>query len=317
MENCPKCGAQFPANKFVCDYCGLVWVERAKSADSNHAAYSFEESMDIIENNLDMLSSIRRPTWGSGLGQGLRIVLAIYTFGIILIFWKRRNSRFDRENYNSLKTLIERNIKLLKVSSKGSSILNDKILIVEEQLRDVDRKIKTSLLTKTISASAILLLFVLLIIFNGMKNDGKPQNTETNAIYSVFPKDTLIEGALKDYVMIEKDSFIIKKIANQNGDLHEWELIVAVKILKKLEFAQYTKIKMHLQIADKNGRPVSVVRAYPEDDDLRTIKGHLEKGNLFGEWIRFRVNQFPGSDSDKLPDEIRTFTVQSEIVEDK
>ena len=138
MNKCPNCGGFFPLNKFVCEYCGYVESEKIKQISSTELkGISFEESLNVIQDNLNALHDINKPTVKNGIVGVLRVIVAIHTFGIVLIFWKKPKKRFNKKSYESLKNIIKRNIDFLKISSKGSDELLNRIKIIEKELNRI------------------------------------------------------------------------------------------------------------------------------------------------------------------------------------
>ena len=69
----------------------------------------------------------------------MRIYIDILTFGIVLIFWKKPEKRFNRKEYNKLKAILERNIELLKLKT----LLNKEIKMTVKE--EVENEIKVDL----------------------------------------------------------------------------------------------------------------------------------------------------------------------------
>lgn len=164
MNKCPGCGANFPETSFVCEYCGHVIAERVKTVDSKSGKeISFSESMNVIEDNLNALYEIHPPSAGKTLSKIFRIIFAFHTLGFILIFWRKPKTKFDSVNYKKLKSIVQRNILKLKMSSAGSNQLLGQIKIVEQEMAKIDKSIKNGFLYRNLVVVAVIAIYLIFI----------------------------------------------------------------------------------------------------------------------------------------------------------
>ena len=248
---CPACGGLVAPFDYVCDFCGNVIFNNIKTTDGlNEGSLSFDEGMGIVKENLNALHDIPKPSIGIALKSALRILLAIYTFGIILIFWRRPKKRFNNNVYSKLKHIISRNISFLKISSKGSSDLMLRINVVEEEMKIVEKQVKQGILAKNI---AYFMVFALFITWFSYVISQEPR---IHCTYKVTPYDSVIQGNLGNHIRVIMDTSIIKHRAQ--GESFEWELDVKLNLLQ-LDFqsAKNTKFKISLILADERGVPVT------------------------------------------------------------
>lgn len=305
MSKCPVCAASFPITQFVCEYCGHVETERVKKIDADtEKEISFKDSMNVIHENLNALQQIHRPDVSEGIVAVLRIYVAILTFGIVLIFWKKPEKRFNRKEYNKLKAIVERNIELLKLSAKGSDQLQDRIEVAENDLKDVDKKIKTSIRTKQIVTSIVVVAFFTLIYFN--KEDVHEAGID------VIPISNQVEGNLNGHLEIVIDKYPVFYLLNEEGYIDKIKITTKVQAINeyKLEKNELLDISMHL----KN----------KEGDDILFLSESILK-NAYTEKVRTALKQGskrkiqlpfyfePKSDIKKVSENIGKFSIRAEI----
>ena len=267
MSKCPVCGASFPTNSFVCEYCGHVMTERVKQVTTT-TVISFDDSLDLIQDNLNALHNIHKPSAIKGIVAFLRVLAAIQTFGIILFFWKKPRNRFDRNNYNKLKRIILRNIDLLKISSKGSEQLISRIRVVENELTNMDKEIKRSLQIKQIIVSVLIIGFFSFIYFN---------KSNLSYTYSILPSNNPVTGVLSDCINIEQDKYTIK--LKKDPYLTDIKLKIHLDIIQQYELEDNQKLEIKLYITDKNNNEITdYLPASLEKRDIDYILRRLKKG---------------------------------------
>lgn len=164
MSKCPACGANFPSSGFVCEYCGHVITNNVKQLDSNSQNVSFSESMGVIEDNLNALYEINPPSVAATIKRIFRIVMAVQTFGFILLFWRKSKTRFNERSYKKLKAIVQRNILKLKMLSSGNTQLLGQISIVENELTKIDGEIKKGIRSKQVTIIVIVAFYLSLFI---------------------------------------------------------------------------------------------------------------------------------------------------------
>lgn len=245
MSRCPVCGANFPETSFVCEYCGHVITERVKQVDTGTKENSFSDLMNVIEDNLNALHEIHRPKVGETILRIFRIVLAIQTFGIALIFWKKNKKKFDKKNYEKLKAIVQRNIFQLKLSSKGSSQLLGQITIVEEELSKIDSDVRKSIRTKQIMI-AVTIAAYLLLIFSGDKD------SDNKTYVEITPYKTSVKGDLKGHIGIIPDNYIVNLHEGRNY-LESVDITVKFKILEAYEIKEDERLVLDLYFRGEGG----------------------------------------------------------------
>ncbi len=267
MSKCPICGASFPTNSFVCEYCGHVMTERIKQVTTT-TVISFDDSLDLIQDNLNALHNIHKPSALKGIVAFLRVLAAFQTFGIILFFWKKPHNRFDKNNYNKLKKIILRNIDLLKISSKGSQQLISRIRVVENELTAMDKEIKRSLQIKQIIVSILIVGFFSFIYFN---------KSNLNYTYSILPSNDPVTGVLSDCMDIELDKYTLK--LKKDPYLTDLKLKIRIDIIQQYELEENQELEIKLYITDKNNNDITdYLPAKLEKRDISSIIRKLKKG---------------------------------------
>jgi hypothetical protein len=211
---------------------------------------SFDDGMSIVKQNLDALYEIPKPSFGTTIKSALRILVALYTFGIVLFFWKRPKKRFNKEIYEKLKNIIRRNINFLKLSSKGSIDLMERIKIFENELDSVDKEIKKGIFAKTLAIAVVVGIYLIWFIF--ILN----QEPKSHSTYNVTPFDTIVKGNLSENVSISADTFIIRH--SKAGSGSDWNIDIILKT-KKIENPrrEIIKYKAILILTDIQGVPIA------------------------------------------------------------
>ena len=305
--NCPKCSAQIAPHDFVCDYCGHVLFDRVKNTDSMHSGTaSFDEVMEIIKENMDALHDIPKPSTGKTIRASIRFLLALYTFGLILIFWHRPKRRFNKENYDKLKSIIRRNISFLKISCAGSNDLIARIKVLEDELNVIDKKVSAGILSKTITYIAITALFISWFFYIANQEPVK------HATYAVSPYDTTLTGNLSSNISIAPDTINI--VHTPSGTYEEWELIVKLKT-KKLETTGKKELKItnYFDLTDDKG--ISIIGFKPasmESSSEKKLLHNLKNLSLKEDYYKFLIkNDINYSQyRDTIPVNAIKFTIQ-------
>ncbi len=246
MSKCTVCGGSFPTTQFVCEYCGHVETQRVKKIDVNTVKeISFQDSMNLIHENLNALQQIHRPDVSEGVIAVLRIYVAILTFGIVLLFWKKPEKRFNKKEYNKLKAIVKRNIELLKLSAKGSDQLQERIMVVEDDLKDVDQKIKTSIRTKQIVTSIVIIFLIGLGYFN--KDDDQEAGIE------VIPISNKVEGGLSEKLEIDIDKYPVFYTMNAEKNIDKLKISLKLEVIGKHKFAKNEILNISMFLKNTKG----------------------------------------------------------------
>ncbi len=240
MNKCPQCGGSSSYSSFVCEYCGYVESDKIKRADN---LSSFEDAMAIIQDNLNALHDIHKPTIKNGIVVVLRVIAAIYTFGLVLIFWKKPKKRFNKKSYDKLKLIVKRNIDLLKISSKGDSNLLNRIKITEDELIDVDLKVKQNLKAKRITIFLTVLFFISLIAISNITNPTLTQDVTTIELTA--------SGDLKDTLAIVPEVYEIKY--HKQGHIKSIYIYVKFRAENKYILEENEDVLITLFLTDKDG----------------------------------------------------------------
>lgn len=271
MSKCTVCGANFPITQFVCEYCGHVETERVKKIDADtQKEISFKDSMNVIHENLNALQQIHRPDVSEGIIAVLRIYMAILTFGIVLIFWKKPEKRFNKKEYNKLKAIVKRNIELLKLSAKGSDQLQDRIEVVENGLEDVDQKIKKSVRTKQIVTIIVVVAFFSLIYIN-------KENVSESGI-NIIPASSIVEGNIGNNLEIIIDKYPVFFLLNEEGYIDKIKITAKVQAINKYKIEENELLDISMHLKNKEG-----------DDILFLSKSILK--NAYTKKIRIALKQ--------------------------
>ncbi len=305
MNKCPNCGASSPLKSFVCDYCGYVESKRVKQINEKNAKeITFDDSINIIRDNLDALHDINKPTIKSGITGVLRVIVAIHTIGISLIFWRKPKKRFDKKSYNSLKRIIERNINFLKISSKGSTDLLNRIDVVEKELEDTDIKIKKSHKAKKITTFLTIGAYISFIIINNALNPIIEKN-----IYS-FEENA--SGDLKDTLSVVQQVYKLRYQQKKYIKNIKLEVYVLANTLRK--FKENEDLEIYLQLTDSLGNPSKYFSLSKLDNFGRNrVKRDLKRGKKQKTKLLFKI--YEKKELKTMPSEITNFRIITEIVE--
>jgi hypothetical protein len=310
-SKCEICGGHISPYDYVCDFCGTVIFENVKTTDNvEQGTLSFEGGMGIVRENLNALQDIPKPTFGNTVKSVIRIIAAIQTIGIVLIFWRRPKKRFNNDIYRKLKNITLRNISFLKISSKGSEDLISRIKVYEDELKTVDKQIKQGILSKNIALITVIGLY-LLWIFHIMNQEPKSHSN-----YFITPYDTIASGNISQLVHIISDTVVISH--TKPGINENWELDVKLK-LTKLNHSNnnLTKFNVNLLLCDKNG--IQVTGFEPGElinSSQNTFKEMINKPGDNISYYRFRINN--KSDMleyrDTIPTEVVKFVIKADTI---
>jgi len=305
LDKCPNCGGIFPLNDFVCQYCGYVESEKLKQlSDTDTKEISFEESLNVIQDNLNALHEINKPTIKKGITGALRVILAIQTFGIILIFWRKPKKRFNKKSFDHLKRIIRRNIELLKVSSKGSDQLLNKIGVIENELAATDSEVKKNLKAKQLTTIGIVALYLLLIFTNGA-------NRVLN--HPVYPYHVTVNGDLSDTLNILQGSCKLKYYGNE--PLEHFQLQVTLIPAYKFELKDSSELVVTLILTDTAGNALKDFNpSVLEGLDTRTLLREMKKGPRNNVLVEFDITEKKALDS--IPENLTNFVIHTEIREE-
>jgi len=305
-NNCPVCGANIAPHDFVCDYCGHVLFDRVKNTDSlKSGKESFDEGIEIIKENLNALYDIPKPSSAQTIGSSIRLILALLTFGIVLLFWHRPKKRFIKANYDKLKSIISRNISFLKISSTGSNDLMSRLKVLENELLQIDKSIQKGILSKTITTVVIIVLYLTWIIYIASKEPVK------HSTYFVTSYDSLAQGNLSNNIRIPKDS--VKIIHAAKGLSEEWEMVIKLSTtgLKGVNNKNLS-IKNELILTDEFGIEVKgFEHAEMDKTSLQKLISALNKQNTQTDYYKYLIKNdinFPQY-RDTIPINVHKFTI--------
>jgi hypothetical protein len=306
---CKVCGGQVAPYDYVCDYCGNVIFENVKTTDdATQGTLHFDEGMDIIKENLNALHDIPKPTFAKSITSALRILVALFTAGIVLIFWRRPKKRFNKDIYNKLKNIILRNISFLKISSKGSNDLMARIKVFEDELQLIDKEIKQGLILKTVAKILSILLFVSWFIYV-VNSDPKKFST-----YQVVPFDTVARGNISQHVVILPDTAKIRH--TKPGELSGWEVDIKLK-LKELNALKNKKLGLRVELILTDNKGIAIEGFKPGEllgKSENAFREQLENTNNKESYFRFKIsNEFDRSEyMDTIPIEATKFIVRAD-----
>jgi len=301
MLKCPECGANFPQTSFVCQYCGYVITERVSQVE-NKNNLSFSEQMQIIDSNLNALYEINHPTVADGFLKIIRIWLAIQTFGIILIFWKKQKNKFDKKRYNKLKAIVQRNIAQLKLSSKGSNDLLNKIEITENELKNIDNDIKKNIKSRRIVTFVVVFLYISIIFINSFdKKEG---------IYLRFDNIHSI-GNLKENFNIETKKCYLNEFSSTKY-LEKIDFTIKLSIKKQYIPQKNEEFDFGISLLDEYGNERIDFDAIPiSKDNIEHLKWMLENDVKKSYFIKFEF--IPNKRMFSSPIDLKKFSIKANI----
>ena len=287
-----------------------VIFENVKTTDNvEQGTLSFDGGMTIVRENLNALQDIPKPTFGNTVKSVLRIIIAIQTLGIVLIFWRRPKKRFNNYIYQKLKNIILRNISFLKISSKGSEDLISRIKVYEDELITIDKQIKQGILSKNIALITIIPLY-LLWIFHIMNQEPKSHSN-----YTITSYDTVASGNISQHVHIISDTAIITH--TKPGIIENWELDVKLKLTHLNISYNLTKVNVNFLLTDKNG--IQVTGFEPGElinSSQNTFKEMIDKPGENISYYRFRINNKSDISEyrDTIPPEAVKFVIKADTI---
>ncbi|RLD74229.1 MAG: hypothetical protein DRJ10_17070 [Bacteroidetes bacterium] len=302
MSKCPVCAASFPITQFVCEYCGHVETERVKKIDTDTIKeISFKDSMDVIKGNLNALQEIHVPTAGGNLLAILRIIVAIQTLGIALIFWKKPKGKFNKKEFNKLKAIVIRNIKLLKLSAKGSEQLQDRINITEKELTNLDRKIKSGILIRRVVTIVVIVAYLTLIFIN--RNNGSD--------VAVIPESTVVEGNLSENLEVVIEKYPVSYALNNEKDVKKISFYIKLKVKEEYKFTENERVNISMTLKTKSGKDIVY---FPESKlnqrETERIVRALNRGSKREKAVSFYF--IPKKKMSEVPIEIEKFSIHAE-----
>lgn len=142
MDHCTTCGAPVAPTHYVCGYCRAVLTDRVKNVGPA-GGDSFEALCAVVQNNLGAIHAIPRPTPGAILLATLRVFAILYTFGLVLRWWRSRPAAsFDHASFETLESLVERNVGLLRARCNGSPELTAQVAVLERELQRARERVR-------------------------------------------------------------------------------------------------------------------------------------------------------------------------------
>jgi hypothetical protein len=193
MSKCPQCSA--PLNKDNnCDYCGYHNPEYVKQVKTESAS-DIQESLDIVNDNLNALNDMHKPSIGEGIKDAFRIIFAIFTFGLILIFWRKPKKRLDKSYYHKIKGIVERNIELLNIHAEKNKDLAARLQVLKNEITKISAEIRRSIIIKQVSFWTVMVFFVVWIAYISSSDS-----------YTLYPETKQVSGALSGKLLVATDS---------------------------------------------------------------------------------------------------------------
>lgn len=281
-DNCPKCAANMSPLDFVCDFCGHVKFEKVKNTgDLGIGKAMFENGIEIIKSNLNALLDIPKPNNNQSVKLAIRLLLALFTLGIILIFWRRPKKRFHKNDYDKLKSIINRDISFLRISSEGSIDLMNRIKVLENELHETDKKVKKAIIFKSIAQFIALALY---IIWFSYIISLEPKKHST---YIVTAYDTVVMGNLAENIQIGKDTVVI--FHTPSGDFYEWEMTIQLTCIKGGDAnLRNSNINANLFLSDDKGLILEGFKpGEMEKGSLEKFQSALINGNIKNGYFKF------------------------------
>ena len=307
MSKCKICGASFPSTQFVCEYCGHVETERVKKIDGSiKNEISFDDSMSLIEDNLNALYQIHRPTISEAIITVIRVYIIVITFGIVAIFWKKQKKRFNNKEFIKLKAIIKRNIEFLKLSSKGSNQLQDRIKIVENELKTVKKEITTSIRIKQFTTTIIIVAILSLIFFGG--------ETAEKSEIEISPTSNIIEGNFSENIKIITKKYSVYYILDKNDKyIDKIKVKVELNKIKDFKFSNAELLNVTMQFKNKEGNKLEdfPTSELSEKYIKKIKKAFANKSNNDNIKVSFYFNM--NRSIEEIPKEIKKFSINANV----
>ncbi|MCC6525750.1 MAG: hypothetical protein IT373_24095 [Polyangiaceae bacterium] len=157
-DACHRCGAALPALRFACAYCGTLATNRVRTFDP---AGTWERQRELIENNLDALRELPRPSARYAVTIVLWWYCVLPTAGIVALFWRRPKpaAEFQRGDYDKLTAVVSRNIEGIRRMAAGERSLLEQLEPLESEFAELMAGFARAARTRvrTIVAAAVVL----------------------------------------------------------------------------------------------------------------------------------------------------------------
>ena len=227
--------------------------------------------------------------------------------GIVAIFWRKPKKRFNSKEFLKLKTIIKRNIELLKLSAKGSNQLQDRIKIVENELKTVEKEITTSVRIKQFTTTIIIVAILSLIFFNREKSE--------KSEIEISPISNSVEGNFSENIEIITKKYSVYYILDENDEyIDKIKIKVKLKEKKEYKFSNAQMLNVTMQFKDENGNDLKDFQK-SELDDMYIEKIKKAFGDKYDNDIRvifyFDINK----KNKEVPKEIKKFSITASIDE--
>ena len=308
MLKCPECGANFPQTNFVCQYCGYVNTERVYKVDNK--SLSFSEQMQVIDSNLNALYEIHHPTVSDAILKIVRIWLAIQTFGIILIFWKKSKEKFDKKRYNKLKAIVQRNIEQLKLSSKGSNELLNKIEVTEKELKNIDTDIKKNIKSKKIVTLSVIFIYIAIVFVNVSLTNSNKKVDKNNEVLLELNKEYSY-GNLTENFDVEVKSAV--NVLSGRKYIEKLDFIIGVSVKEKQILENTEKLDFRISLLDKYGAERTDFESIPiSEKDISYFRWMLE--NEVEKQKIIKIEFTPNKKMFSLPKDLKEFSINAHIL---
>jgi hypothetical protein len=295
MENCQNCGALLDSYSFTCKFCGNVIFDRIKRTPETESSLTFEEGMNIIEENINTLHELPLPSFQEAFLQVIRVYLIIMTFGIAAAFWKKEKIRFNKGNYEKLKQIIQRNIQYLNKSSIGANDLKNKIQVAESEFRQIDTKIKNGIM---ISTATFIIVPILIFTFFRLNPKDKYVEKEnfkernSTEVTLLFPTIQNEADSISKFISIKNRTFYIQKKADKYGV--RYLLQIPFEKFKTFNLKQFSGYELQVWFVEKqndNQWNSYCLKCEPGNDENAKFFNFLMSGNIMSEEISFYLKE--------------------------
>jgi DNA-directed RNA polymerase subunit RPC12/RpoP len=212
---CLQCGAGLTAIGFACEYCGTIVASRIRTFDP---ADAWVRQREVIQNNLDALHALPRPSAKQAVVTVVWWYVTILSLGIVAIFWRRsKKPQFQREQFNKITGIVQRNIDGIRRLSAGDSSLEQQLdpLVTEfDQLRG-----EFAAAAKTRTRAIVLIACVLggIMVLGQFSSSGERKRDHEPAVTGAPRTGSELDHQLFHAAAASRDPALIAAINRQVG----------------------------------------------------------------------------------------------------
>jgi hypothetical protein len=181
VVKCRSCGASIESDTINCKYCGSIIPENVETLDNGEVEKA-DNIINAIQNNIDMLRSFQKPT--EIIKTVLWFYTIIFTLGIAALFWSKPENKFKKEDFENLKSIIQRNVLLLREKYQRNSNLISQVEILKKEVDSIEKTYNKQLLQRKFIITGSVVFFIIIVFIGSQSNTNKKQEEyKPNSFY--------------------------------------------------------------------------------------------------------------------------------------